>query len=95
MSVKITCTASEAMYEEGALYGSDQPDFLELGPYEFVQLTYEGLRVGPDGDHIGFYSHGVWSIGVQHVPIPDAPGWRNFGPSPDGLLFSDVTISAA
>lgn len=29
------------------------------GPYPFVQMTYESLRVGPDGDHLSFFN-GDW-----------------------------------
>jgi hypothetical protein len=49
--VRVDFSASEAMFEcGGALCGSSQPDSLELGPFEYVQLTYETLRVGPDGE---------------------------------------------
>lgn len=31
------------------------------GPYEFVQVTYNSVRVGPDGDDfIAQYTHGYW-----------------------------------
>ncbi len=33
-----------------------------FGPYPFVQLTYEGLRVGPDGDDLAFYDGGYWRL---------------------------------
>lgn len=40
LMVTIHLSASEALYEEdGPLYGSDQPDSIELGPYDFVQFT--------------------------------------------------------
>lgn len=91
MSVKISFTASEVLYEPGgALYESKQPDSLELGPFDFVQLTYEGIRVGPDGDHIGFFKDGLWALGVETIPLGQS--WSKFGPAPNALLFSDVGI---
>ncbi len=90
--VSIRFEASEAMYEEGgALFGSKQPDSLELGPFDYVQLTYDHLRVAPDGDPIGFFTDGrLWSVGVERIPLDDK--WWSVGPAPDGLLFSDVVL---
>ncbi len=91
--VRVDFSASEAMFEcGGALCGSSQPDSLELGPFEYVQLTYETLRVGPDGELIAFFTEaGVWSVGVQRIPLNG--DWSSIGPTPDGLLFSDVVLS--
>lgn len=89
--VSVSFSASDAMYEEGgALFGSEQPDGLELGPFEYVQLTYETVTVGPDGDPIGFFTDGLWSVGVERIPLNDK--WWSVGPAPDGLLFSDVVL---
>jgi hypothetical protein len=91
---QVVFEASEALYEEGGpLSGSEQPQRLELGTFEFVQLTYEGLRVGPEGEHIAFLVDGLWRLGVEHVPSGN--GWTSFGPAPNGLVFSDVIIAEA
>ncbi len=44
-------------YPEGANH-SDRG----LGPFEWVQLTYEELRAAPDGDRIAFFDgvQGAW-----------------------------------
>lgn len=34
----------------------------DLGPFPFVQLTYEALRVGPEGDDLAFYDGHVWKL---------------------------------
>jgi hypothetical protein len=40
----------------------------EVGPFEFVQLTYADLRVGPDGDEYASNRAGDWVIdGDQSV----------------------------
>lgn len=33
-----------------------------MGPYPFVQLTYETLRYGPDGDDLAYFDrhNGTW-----------------------------------
>lgn len=50
-----------------------------FGPYEWVQLTYKGLRVSPDGDHLAVYNTtgGYWSLLL------------------DGSLWSDVIVFPA
>ena len=30
------------------------------GPFEFVQLTYGELRIGPNGDPVMFFADGMW-----------------------------------
>lgn len=37
----------------------------DYGPYPFVQLTYEDLRVGPDGEHLASLLDGYWHIGAS------------------------------
>lgn len=34
----------------------------EFGPFEFVQLTYEGLRISPNGDWLANYIDGFWKL---------------------------------
>lgn len=41
------------------------------GPFDFVQLTYELLRVGPDGDEFAHYSNGWWQV------IADQSEWSD------------------
>lgn len=54
----------------------------EYGPYPFVQLTYESLRVGPDGDWLAVYQLGKWHLDSQKS---QEEGY---------LYFSDVVIYA-
>lgn len=57
MSFYVTFTSSDTAIENGCTEGE-----VRLGPFdEFVQLTYEHLRVGPEGDFIAHYSD-VWYI---------------------------------
>ena len=30
------------------------------GVFSFVQITYDSIRVGPDGDEIAYYRNGKW-----------------------------------
>ena len=46
------------------------------GPYDFVQVTYDQIRVSPDGAAIAFMSH-------------SSKLWYFFG---DGNPYTDVTI---
>jgi hypothetical protein len=39
----------------------------EFGPFEFVQLTYEGLRIAPDGDWLANYTEGFWRLTNEAV----------------------------
>lgn len=89
--VYLHCHASEAMYDDGSpLANTDQPDTLRLGPFPYIELTYETVRVGPSGEPVGFLVDGVWSIGPHRERR--VSGWTEVGPSPDGLLFSDLSI---
>lgn len=44
--------------------GAEDRFSLTYGPFEFVQLTYGELRIGPNGDPVGFRSHvdGFWHL---------------------------------
>jgi hypothetical protein len=92
MGIKLTFSVSPALteVEEPDVDLSKQPEEITLGPFEFVQLTYEGLRVGPNGEHIAFLKDGLWHLGVEHTPIGN--GWESFGPASDAALFSDVSM---
>lgn len=47
------------------------------GPYDFVQITYEQVRVSPDGDAIAFMS-------------PSSKLWYIYG---DPTPYTDVTVT--
>jgi hypothetical protein len=69
-----------------------------VGPFEWVQLTYEELRVAPDGDVIAYLDEGDWTI-----VGPDQPrGGRaakssalHFSKADLIYPFSDVVIYGA
>lgn len=50
-----------------------------FGPFEWVQLTYESLRIAPDGEEIAHYD-GVWFVVKK---------WRTH----TSFAFSDVVIA--
>lgn len=61
---------------------------VRLGPYpDFVQLTYETLRVGPDGESIAFTGGGGWTIVAGKDPADPACLQRRW--------YSDVVIGEA
>ena len=67
--------------------GQQDKESQEFGPFEFAQLTYEGLRVGPDGDWIANYVDGFWRLTDESVKTI----------SPEELIqeWSDVVIYTA
>ena len=87
-------SASDALYEDGGpLAGSDQADTLQLGPYrEHIDITYEWIRVGHDGDPVGVFADGVWKVGLER--IPRGKNVWHVGPSPNALIFSDFAVTA-
>mgnify|MGYP001611948225 FL=1 len=52
----------------------------EYGPFPFVQLTYELLRVGPDGEDFAIYD-GTWHLTTSSLDE-----------NPDPEIWSDVII---
>lgn len=50
------------MPKETAPYGA-----VVLGPFPFVQLTYDSLRVGPDGIFLANYQGGVWGFDQEAI----------------------------
>lgn len=50
---------------------------------EFVQITYEEVRFGPEGEHVAFYDtkEGVWRMHPKHE-TGDPHEW-----------YTDVTVS--
>ena len=84
--------ASETLYE-GEVVAPDQPERLTIGPFEFVQLTYEWLRIGPDGEHFAIHRDGLWEI-IEEIPqVGYVQVMDRDTVVTNGMLFSDVTIS--
>lgn len=71
--------------------GSEDRFSLTYGPFEFVQLTYDSLRVGPDGDEVGYFKDGFWYF---HPNIESLSGKNIFGGTPGTKddRYSDVVI---
>lgn len=53
-------------------------EYVELGPFPWVTLTYNSLLVGPDGDEIGAFKNGCWHVTIE--------GRTEY--------FSDITLEA-
>lgn len=48
----------------------------DLGPVEWVQLTYDELRVSPDGESYAIYHDGYWwPVNEPEVPYTDVVIW--------------------
>lgn len=47
--------------------GQQDKQSQEFGPFEFVQLTYEGLRIAPDGEWLANYTDGFWRLTDESV----------------------------
>jgi hypothetical protein len=101
MDYMLHLSASESLYDgpefgtetPGPLYKSNQPETLTLGPFpDYIELTYEYIRTGPDGEHIAAFDckRGVWVVGVN----TEQRGVVNVmkGHDPDGTVWSDVVI---
>lgn len=60
-------------------------EFVFLGPYEWVQITYADIRIPPDGDTIAVYDPKTddwfFETGVLHEGVP--------------VNWSDVVIAPA
>lgn len=52
---------------------------VRLGPYEWVQLTYNDLRISPDGDIIAWcnYSGGLWKVLDEVLPEGKPDTWSD------------------
>lgn len=53
----------------------DELEIVELGPFEYVELTYEFLRTGPEGEMIGCFNEGVWWLDGNKYPFSDLDVW--------------------
>lgn len=49
----------------------------DYGPFEFVQLTYESLRIGPDGEQFATYCHGNWRLDDGRYRPGEAGPWSD------------------
>jgi hypothetical protein len=64
-------------------YGQEDRMSEDLGPFNSLQMTYDALRVGPDGDReIAHLAAGLWRT-------DDGQLWSDF------VVWSDVTPRAA
>lgn len=69
MKVQIDCWRSLALAERGVWTSSEEK--ITLGPYEYVELTYDSLRVSPNGDWLGQIENGDWYINDHDEPFSD------------------------
>lgn len=74
MAVRLMLGRSEAMFDDDRY--PDVPDdipgsVVELGPFDYVELTYEMLRVGPEGEEIGGFMNGLWWLSGDPYPFSD------------------------
>jgi hypothetical protein len=72
----------------------------ELGPFEWLQVTYSGLRCSPDGEHIAWMDEtGDWFLKSTSTPI-EASGiasafgskWMAIGADTSTQPYSDYVI---
>ena len=54
-------------------YGQQDRISADYGPFPFVQLTYDALRVGPNGDELASFDghNGTWFI------LPELSEWSD------------------
>lgn len=78
MSVKLVCSRSAALYESG-LVPIEVPEMVTLGPFEYVELAYDLLRVSPEGDGIGYFSKGGWWLRDDGHPFSELSVWADDG----------------
>lgn len=75
---------------ENESHRHDSQESPVLGPFEWVQLTYSGLRVSPDGEHIAFHAEDdCW-----YAPASEQASehWAAIGPYTANQAFSDIVI---
>lgn len=70
MSVVLVCGRSGFLYESEVV-PVGEPDIVTLGPFEYVELTYQHLRVDPDGEQIGGFRDGYWWLKGDNYPFSD------------------------
>lgn len=69
--VFVTFEATMSLYESGYRKESE-PEAVTVGPFNWVQLTYELLRYAPDGASMADYMQTAWKI---HDNAIDKPKW--------------------
>lgn len=71
----------------------DDVDGPVLGPFAFVELTYDTLR-GPDGETLAMYSHehADWFIGSAVAECCPGSAWSVVSPNVMSEPFSDIVI---
>ena len=63
-----------------------------LGPYEWLQLTYDALRCSPDGETIAMQGEDDhWYIGTRCEPV-DGGSWQRVSAEMNGEPYSGVTV---
>lgn len=73
--------------------GRDDMGWLTLGPFEWVQITYNLLRVSEDGDFLAEYDEkdsGDWIISPSKKPM-DKTFTERFAKY-EGEIYSDIII---
>ena len=102
--MKLILTASEAQYEPHVVTGEPpipltQPCEITLRDSPIIQITYDTLRYGDDGDEIGRYDDGLWvltrDMRVAHACMLDGtegPSSRRPGLRTKGMRFSDIVV---
>ena len=50
------------------VFGQENRESETFGPYDFVQLTYDALRDGPDGDReLATFRDGIWTTDDNRI----------------------------
>ena len=65
----------------------------KLGPFAWLQVTYDELRMAPEGDTLAVLNEHGWHLRVKREPI--GGGWVSVTPDESAPAWSDFVISAA
>lgn len=72
--VNLTLTRSDSLYEGRVPQEKWDavPEAVTLGPFEYVELTFQALRVGPEGEQIGEIDEDcLWYLVDDPYPFSD------------------------
>jgi hypothetical protein len=83
----ITFEASKQIYNNN-LRQEGEPEAVTVGPFNWVQLTYELLRCSPEGLMVAEYRSTGWVVNYNKA---DAPAWL-IELSQWTAIYSDITI---
>jgi hypothetical protein len=74
--------------EQARKQGTDKT--FEVGPFEFVQMTYSWFRIAPDGDHVGFVGEkdGLWYVRLTE----GEDGKLTLQEGEPTHIFTDITL---